>query len=206
MFGGALQYELSGFYVKWKNIQQQLRLNCAFSMVTNTGSATSKGFDASITVKPTPALTLGASVGYVDATYDETIKVGTAPFTVEGQTLGATPWIVNLSGEYQLPFGGSLQPYVRMQYNYKGANRGLYLYQVSTSTTYDPTRIYTDNYETIDLRAGVDLGPVSVSVYAENLLDKLGYLNWTPAYARSTLVKGTANKPRTIGLQLIARY
>lgn len=205
LLGGALQYEVSLFHVKWQNIQQQLRLNCAFSLVTNTGSATTNGFDASITLRPSKAFSFNASVGYIDATYDQTQLVGTAPFVVEGQTLGATPWTVNLSGEYRMPFGEH-DPFLRVQYNFKAANRDLYLYQIPTATTYDPTRRYTGDYDTLDVRAGMDFGPVNVSLYAENVLNTLNYLNETPAYARSQLVKGAANKPRTIGLQLIARY
>jgi len=206
LFGGALQYEVSAYYVKWKNIQQQLRLNCAFSLVSNTGSATSKGFDASITVKPNRDLSLNASIGYVDAVYDQTIAIGTAPFTIEGQTLGATPWTVNLSGEYKVPLGDDLNPFIRVQYNYKAANRGLFLYQIPASTIYDPGRRYNDDFGTVDMRVGVDIGRVNLSLYGENMFNKLSVLSWTPAYPRSTLVKGTTNKPRTIGLQIIARY
>lgn len=205
LFDGALQFEASGFYVKWENIQQQLRLNCAFSLVTNTGSATSKGFDASITVRPVSGLTFNAAVGYTHATYDQTISVGAAPFVVEGQTLGQTPWTVNLAGEYRFPVA-SREAFVRVQYSYKSANRGLYLYQVPGTTTYDPYRRYPDDYETFDIRGGIGLGPVDVQLYAENLFNRLSYTSWTPAYAQSELVKGTVTKPRTIGLQLIAHY
>lgn len=205
VFGGVVQYELSAYYIQWQNIQQQLRLNCAFSLVTNTGSATSKGFDANFTIRPSRAMTLGLAVGYVKATYDQTIQVGTAPITVDGQTLGATPWTVNVNGEYHF-VGVSHDPYIRAQFNFKSANRGLYLYQIATSTTYDPTRLYSDAYKTLDLRAGLDFSRFNVAIYAENVLNYGGYTSIVPMYATSALVKGMAVKPRTIGLQLFARY
>jgi iron complex outermembrane receptor protein len=203
--GGALQYEISGYVVKWKNIQQQLRLQCAFSLVANTASATSKGFDANITLRPTDKLTFGAAVGYVDATYDKTIQIGTAPVVVAGQTLGATPWTINLNGEYHFDVAEH-DTYVRAQYNFRTANKGRYLYQVRTATTYDPTRVYPDDADTLDLRAGIDLGHYNVSVYAENVLNNVGYIANAPTYASGPLWKGSTLRPRTIGLQLIARY
>ena len=203
--GGALQYELSAFYIKWNNIQQQLRLNCAFSLITNTGSATSKGFDANVTLRPSRNFTVGIAAGYVKATYDDTVQIGTAPVLVGGQTLGSAPWTVNVNGEYHFE-AGDHDPYVRAQFNFRASPRGLYLYQIPTSTTYDPFRRYPEDNETLDVRAGMNFGNVNVALYAENVLNYGGVLTEQPAFAQSTLVKGAATKPRTIGLQLFARY
>jgi outer membrane receptor protein involved in Fe transport len=207
IMGGAIQYEASGFYIKWNNIQQQLRLDCAFSLVTNSGSATSKGFDLNLTIRPSKTLTIGFAAGYVNATYDRTIQFSTAPVLVAGQTLGAnvTPWTINLNGEYHLPVE-RYDPYVRVQYNLKTANKGLYLYQVPTSTTYDPTRRYLDDIESLDVRAGMQFGNFNVALYTENLLNNHAFTSYNPAFAGSSLVKATTNRPRTIGLQMFARY
>jgi outer membrane receptor protein involved in Fe transport len=207
IMGGAIQYEASGFYIKWNNIQQQLRLDCAFSLVTNSGSATSKGFDLNLTIRPSRTLTIGFAAGYVNATYDRTIQFSTAPVLVAGQTLGAnvTPWTINLNGEYHLPVE-RYDPYVRVQYNLKTANKGLYLYQVPTSTTYDPTRRYLDDIESLDVRAGMQFGNFNVALYTENLLNNHAFTSYNPAFAGSSLVKATTNRPRTIGLQMFARY
>ncbi|WP_296218881.1 TonB-dependent receptor [uncultured Sphingomonas sp.] len=206
LLGGSLQYEISAYYTKWNNIQQQLRLQCAFSLVANTAAATSKGFDASITMRPDSNLTIGAAVGYTDATYDETIQIGTAPIVVGGQQLGATPWTINLNAEYHLPTNSDLDPFIRFQYNYRSVNRGTFLWQVPTSTTYDPTRVLPTEAQSLDARAGVTLGPVSLQIYGENILNNVGYIANTPIYARGPLWRGSTLRPRTIGLQLIGRY
>lgn len=205
ILGGAIQYEASAYYIKWQNIQQQLRLNCAFSLVANSGSATSKGFDVNINLRPSRSLAFGIAAGYVKATYDQTIRPSASPVTVAGQTIGAAPWTFNINGEYHFA-GLSHDPYFRAQFNFKSANRGLYLYQIPTSTTYDPTRVYADDYETLDLRAGMTFSKFNVAVYVENALNYAGYYARNPTYPTSTLVKGSAVKPRRIGLQFFARY
>jgi iron complex outermembrane recepter protein len=206
LLGGALQLDVSAFYTKWNNIQQQLRLQCAFSLVANTASATSKGFEANINIRPDDSFSFGAAVGYTDATYDDTIQIGTAPIVVAGQQLGATPWTVNVNAEYHYPDAGDLDPFVRVQYNFRSVNRGPFLYQEPTSTSYDPTRRFTAEPSTLDARAGVSLGPVDVQIYAENLLNNVDYVTDGPTYARGPLWRGMTLRPRTIGLQLVARY
>lgn len=205
LLGGAVSYEVSAYYVQWQNIQQQLRLQCLFTLVQNTASATSKGFDLNLTLRPSRRLTVGFGVGYVDATYDETIRIGTAPQVLRDQTLGATPWTINSNIEYRFELGRN-EAYVRAQYNLRAANKGLFLFQEPTATTYDPTRVYADDIENLDLRAGVDVGPVNVAVYAENVLNNFGYYVNVPTYVRGPLWRGSTARPRTIGLQLIARY
>jgi outer membrane receptor protein involved in Fe transport len=205
VLGGTLSYEASAYYVKWQNIQQQLRLQCLFALVQNTAEATSKGFDLNLTMRPSRSLTVGFGVGYVDAKYDQTVLIGTAPQVLADQTLGATPWTINSNVEYRFDVGSN-EAFVRAQYNLKSANKGLFLFQERTATTYDPTRVYADDFQSLDLRAGVDVGQMNVSVYAENVLNDNGYFVNAPTYVRGPLWRGAAARPRTIGLQLIARY
>jgi len=205
LLNGTLTYEASAYVVKWKNIQQQLRLQCLFTLVQNTASATSKGFDLNVTLRPSRQLTVGIGVGYVDAKYDKTVQIGTAPQVLKDQTLGATPWSINTNIEYHFDVGQA-DTFVRAQYNLKSANKGLFLFQNSASTTYDPTRVYAQDIQGLDLRAGTTIGPVNLSVYAENVLNNFGYFVNAPNYVRSPLWRGSTVRPRTIGLQLIARY
>ncbi len=205
LLGGRLQYEASAYHIKWNNIQQQLRLNCAFSLVANTASATSEGFDLNLNFEPIDGLLLGAGVGYTDATYDKTIQIGTAPIVVEGQTLGQTPWTVNLTAEYRFPLMEH-EAFVRAQYNYKSVNKGLFLYEVPTATTYDPTRMDPASPKTLDLRAGIDFGEITALIYVENALNNVDYISNAPYYARAPLWVGATLRPRTFGIQAIARY
>ncbi len=180
LFDRRLQFEASAFRIKWNDIQQQIRMQCAVSLVANTVSATSKGFDLNLNLSLAEGLLVGASVGYTDAAYDKTVQLpgATAPITVAGQTLGQTPWTVNLTAEYRRPLLGN-EAFVRAQYNYRSVNKGLYLYEVPTATTYDPTRVDPSSPSSLDLRAGMEFGALTIMVYGENVMNNVKNISGT---------------------------
>ncbi|WP_395673540.1 TonB-dependent receptor [Phenylobacterium sp.] len=203
-----LSFQASVFHTKWNNIQQQIRLPCAFSLVANTASAISKGGDINVSFRVTDGLTLNAAVGYTDAYYTDTIIVGTAPLVFEGQTLGATPWTVNLSADYRFTVMGDREAFARVQYSSKSANNGPFPHQNPPSSVYDPTRTEgTYAASQLDIRAGVDLTPeVTLEAYVENALNNVSWVGNAPYYQRGPLWLGAAAKPRVFGLQATYRY
>ncbi|ACG78413.1 TonB-dependent receptor [Phenylobacterium zucineum HLK1] len=206
LFERRVTFQASVFRTKWKDIQQQIRLPCAFSLVANTASAVSQGGDLSVSFRATDNLTLTAAVGYTDAEYEKTIIVGTSPLVFEGQSLGATPWTVNLAADYSfMAFGRDA--FARAQYTSKSAEDGPYPYQNPMSSLYDPTRGGGYGTSQLDLRVGVDVTPlVTVEAYVENALNEVSYLSNAPTYIRGPLWLATAAKPRVIGIQATARY
>ncbi|WP_257818300.1 TonB-dependent receptor [Phenylobacterium sp. J367] len=206
-FDRRVSFQASVFHTKWTDIQQQIRLPCAFSLVANTASAISKGGDINVVVHPVDGLTLSAAVGYTDAYYDSTIIVGTAPLVFKGQTLGATPWTFNLSAQYEFMLG-ERDAFVRGQWSSKSANDGPYPYQNPGSSVYDPTRTQ-GSYGTsqLDLRAGMDMTPeVTLELYVENALNNVSWTTNAPVYQAGPLWTGATIKPRVIGIQATARY
>ncbi|WP_395673066.1 TonB-dependent receptor [Phenylobacterium sp.] len=211
MFGGRLQYEFSAYHIRWSGIQQQLRLSsCAFSLVANTASATSKGFDLNVNVTPMEGLLLSAAVGYTDANYDETIIIGTSPLVTEGQTLEAPPWTVNLAAEYNTTLLDR-EVFARAQFNWRARDTGPYAFQIPGTTSYDPTRPVPGAPSSLDLRVGVAVNEgVTVSAFVDNALNDVSYLtntaNYLSAGRAAPLWGGTTQRPRRGGLQVIARY
>lgn len=206
LFGGRMQIEASAFYTKWKDIQQQIRLPCGYSIVGNTGQAVSKGFDVSANVRVFDNLELAAAVGYTDAHYTNTLLVGRSPLVFAGQTLGATPWTVNLSAQYDFQVAAQYDAYVRAQYSYKGKNDGPYAYQNSISSQYDPTRYPSELTSQLDVKVGVSVREVDISLFAENVLDNAPLLDVTPAYLRAPLQYARTIRPRTIGIMATSRF
>ncbi|WP_395670545.1 TonB-dependent receptor [Phenylobacterium sp.] len=205
LFGGRLEMEASAYYIKWKNIQQQIRLPCQFSLVANTGQATSKGFDLNVNVEPTDGLILSAAVGYNDSEYTNTILVGTSPLVFEGQTLGATPWSANLAAEYHWAVGEH-DAYVRAQYNVRAAEQNGFPYQNPIASVYDPTRVPSEKTKQLDLRAGMSVAQADISVFMENALNDAPALDFTPAYIRGPLQYGRTLRPRTVGVMVTSRF
>ncbi len=205
LFGGRVQLEASAYHTKWKNIQQQIRMVCQFSLVANTGQAVSKGFDVNLNVEAARGLILSAAVGYNKSYYTNTILVGTTPLSFEGQTLGATPWSATIAGEYHFPVA-STEAYVRAQYVYREGNKGTFPYQNSRTSVYDPTRRPNEDINQLDLRAGITLDAFDLSAFVENALGAAPALDFTPAYVRAPLQFGRTIRPRTFGLMVTSRF
>lgn len=200
--GGRLQLDANAYYIEWSDIQQTVGLpNCHLNFVANLGSATSKGVDFSAQVELGDHFTLTAAVGYVDAQYEQTFRSGSSTIVAKGDRIGGSPWTVALSGTYRRKVLGDHDGYVRLDYDFKG--RGPRANPVVSS--FDPAIPPHPITKLLNLRAGVKVEAVDVSVFANNLLnshpqdlthDALG----SPLFYASTL------RPRTIGITATYRY
>ena len=47
-----LTVDAAGFYIKWKNIQQEILLSCGFQYTANAGAAVSKGGELEVRARP----------------------------------------------------------------------------------------------------------------------------------------------------------
>lgn len=214
LFGGAVRLEGSVYVIKWENIQQQVRPPCGFSLVINSGKATSRGFDLNVDVMPTKGLNLTAAVGYNRSTYDDTVQIdkpGTVPIVVARQRLGSTPWTVNTAAEYSFLAGGH-DAFIRAQYTYRAPNTGPFNWQIPAygTRTYDPTRLTDQAIHQVDLRAGYSFSAFDIQVFAENLFDAAPRLGYAPPYVNPTYRSGIhyvrTIRPRTIGLMATTRF
>lgn len=203
LFGGAVQVAASGFYIKWKDIQSNVPLSgCGGEFVTNFGEATSKGFDLELTLQPTPALTLGAAIGYADATLDETLNgTGTIILGLEGDSVTSGPkWTAAISGNYDFVVAGK-DAFIRSDYQYRGPG------QVRSPIVFgvDPGLMASEEIHALAFRAGVDLGGVEVSAYVNNALDETPILSQARATNTSPLFYETTLRPRTFGVTATIR-
>ncbi|MXO66683.1 TonB-dependent receptor [Altericroceibacterium endophyticum] len=205
-FGRGLSVEASAFHIKWNDIQTSLYLpTCGSSFIENTGEATSNGFDLSLQARPTDGLTLGAAVGFVDAKFDEDIIVSNSVVIVEdGQYVYNGPrWNFTLSGEYAFPlFGPERDGYARVDYSYgskaPAPNPNAY--------DYDPMITNADETNMLNLRAGIDRGPVDISLFVNNLLDSRPELGRYRLFYGSPLLTNSTFRPRTVGITAAYRY
>ena len=73
-----LTFNAAAFYIKWKNIQQQILLGCGFQYRANAGAAESKGGEIELHARPTEPLEVSLGVGYQNAKITESSAVLTA--------------------------------------------------------------------------------------------------------------------------------
>lgn len=107
-----VRFNLTGFYVKYKDLQKQLnvpiQVNGQPNQVTlfvNAASATVKGLEAELSASPVEGLTLRGVLGYQDGKYNS-YTAANAGYDLASAPLDRAPkWQWTLDGVYSIPIG-----------------------------------------------------------------------------------------------------
>ncbi len=188
-----LSINVSGFMVKWKNIQQDVQLQCTFDFEGNFGKATSKGLELEVRARLTPAFTLGIFAGITHATFDEDVP---AINVLKGADLLGVPyWNAAVNGEYRFATEQAVSGFIRGAARWVGGSRG----------SFDPTNPdYTrPNYLTLDASIGGAYEDWELSLYAKNLRNDQTILQ-KPLV--QFLTEAYRQRPRTVGLLLTKKF
>ena len=185
-FGNRLAINASAFYVKWKNIQQDIQLACTFDFEGNFGRATSKGLEIEVRAKPVSNLTIAAFGGVTHATFDEAVP--SINVNAGAQLQGVPKWNAALTGDYHFPVG-NLSGFVRGAARWVGSSRGSF-----DPNNPDYNRPY---YKTLDASIGAAYESWEVSLFAKNLLNDQTVLQQPFV---QFLTEAYRQRPRTIGL------
>jgi outer membrane receptor protein involved in Fe transport len=198
----------SAFYIKWKNIQQNVFLTCGFQFAGNLGQAKSVGGDIDAQFKLTDRFTVGGTFAYTDAKFTETVFAApTAAFSIvqEGDRLSGSPWTVAMFANSDFTVFQT-EAYARIDWQYGAKQTDLTPAQNpanggSAAVFGVPSQSFTS------ARAGIRLKGFDVSLFVQNVFDtrpKLGSAilgpNGTPLYQITTY------RPRTIGLTGTYRF
>jgi outer membrane receptor protein involved in Fe transport len=205
----------SVYYIKWKNIQQFVYLACGLGIDYNTGEVTGKGGDLDIQWRALDALTLGITASYTDSSFDDNVVLGTSDRVVtSGDHLQASPWNLDLNGEYVWT-ANDVKPYLRLDYQFATPQRSLIPYtDPANNPNADATLPGLPEIRVLNLRAGVRLSGVDVSLFANNMLNYHTPIFVSrdfnaPAYGLPNLDTnyfGRGYAPRTVGVTGTYRF
>jgi len=183
----------SAYYIDWRNVQQQIVLQCGFNITANFGGATSKGAEIEAEYVPVTGLTLSASGGYVDATLSNAIPGSRAQ---KGDQLTDVPrWSAALSGQYEHPLFERISGFVRADFTHRAGANALY---DRTSPFY-----HYDGFAQTNLRVGVEQAEKwKAAIFLDNAFNKIGETALPVAIAADlpTTRRIAINTPRTVGL------
>lgn len=200
LFNGMLSLNGSLFRIKWSNIQSTVSVStCLQSLTDNLGSATSQGFDLQAYLRPIKALTLGASVGYTDASFDDDTVINGRKLYTGGSALpnSGSPWSVTLLGDLRVPIEGKTY-YLHADYTYKSKERRSGATDPG-SYSYDVNAPVTQSYEIVNMRAGIELGEIDLSLYVNNVFNAAPQIGLTHTKNQPTYTTFVV-RPRTVGL------
>jgi outer membrane receptor protein involved in Fe transport len=205
LFGGLLNLDVNGYHIKWKNIQQVLRLpGCGLSFVSNLGSATGTGAEISVGINPARGVSFGANAGYTKLTYDQDNFGGSGLLLREkGQRIGGPLWSGSVFGQIERPLSAQATGYVRANYSFATKN-----IVTATSGTfgYDPGLPALGGTNYLTLRLGARLSGMDLSLFADNLTNSRDVLSRSHDNVGSPLYYNVTYRPRTIGLTGQFRY
>lgn len=192
---GTVTIDVAAFWMDWSDIQ----VTRAFGGVSggaNGGKATSKGFEGSIALRPTPGLTISATGSYTDATLSEDVPDIDG---LDGDRLPAVPKFSGaLRADYEFALGGSTKGSFGAGIRHAGGRFSL--------VESDPLSARAKPYTSVDLNASVTFNDHwTLRAYARNLLDNKGEMSRATAadgLNRPSFLSISPLQPRTIGLAL----
>lgn len=186
-FDNRVYLSAAAFWVKWKNIQQDIQLNCTFDFEGNFGRATSKGLELEGRMRPTNDLTFTFFGGITHATFDDAVP--SINVDAGAQLQGVPRWNGAVTGEYRFWDATSMSAFVRGAVRWVGSSRG----------SFDPNNpdYSRPSYKIVDASIGADVGRWEASLYVKNLLNDQTIIQ-RPFV--QFLTEALRPRPRTIGI------
>lgn len=195
---GHVQSRVAVYQIDWNGIQQSVYLPCTFSLAANSGAARSDGAELEADIATAGNLSFNVAVGYENARITEATVQSR---TVVGQPLTGVPkWTASIAGQYSIPLGDSTA-FIRGQWTYTGA-------RTSFTNVAPPIGRPLPSYSLLNLRTGVAQGPWQLTLFVDNVFNKLGVIgDLLPEGAelpgRPRLF---VTRPRSVGLQLTRKF
>lgn len=192
--GNLLTVDTALFYTDWTDIQIQTSA-AGFNFFVNGGRARSQGGELTLRLHPARRLNIGANAAYTDARLTEAAP---AAGGLAGDRL---PYVPRLSGSLTADYGLALKRGLSVVLgggiNYVGERWSDYSLRF-------PKRLAA--YATVDLRAGLASGNVSLSMFAKNLGDTRAInlaatAGLTPSNTSGAIYTASFIQPRMIGAE-----
>jgi outer membrane receptor protein involved in Fe transport len=181
-----LLFNVSAFDIDWRDIQLEGHTPTNLAFVANGGKASSKGLEATTSLKVVRGLTIGGSVAYTDSKLkdDAPQVLGRA-----GDRLPLTPrWAASATVDYNAQLTDKVDGHVGLAWRYTGSRHEYF--------PTDPQDHRLSSYGVINAYAGVSYGNVDINLYARNLTNTYDYSSWLIATGPVIV------QPRTIGISI----
>ncbi len=200
---GRLRFDLAAFFIDWNNIQlHQTDLSTGYTYYTNGGKARSQGVEFDITAIPLRGLTLTATAGYTDAVLKQSLNGGLIGSSGDPLPYSAK-WSASFGAEEKFPIAGTVQAFIGGNVRYEGDRQSDF-----ASAPPPVVRLSMPSYTLLDLRAGVIVSDWRVSLFAQNVTNRVAILGISPqdGFGFSGINDGIVERPRTIGVTLSKNF
>ncbi|MFQ3594790.1 MAG: TonB-dependent receptor [Sphingomonadaceae bacterium] len=201
------------YHLDWDNILITTVVQTPAGPVGVNGNgqrARSRGFEGTVTLRPTDGLTLLVNAAYTDAKLlDDTVPEGGGVNLTGGLAGDQLPYTPQLTTNFSADYGWNLSERA-------AAYVGLSVRMLGDQLAgFDPAyraafgeRATVDGYSVLDLRAGVEIANFNIALYARNVTNSYGLVSLggfpfavPPAIGGNgiPLITATSIRPRTFG-------
>jgi outer membrane receptor protein involved in Fe transport len=186
-------FNAAAFYIRWKNIQQQILLPCGFQFNANAGAAESKGGEMELRARATEQLEASLGIGYQKAKITEK---GESPQPVGSPVFQVPEWTGNTSLSYTTPVSSSWNLVSEVDYSYVGSS-----FSANNSPSNPRER---PAYHLLDARFAFTNGSSELALVGKNLTNEVTNLGDNRSIAAEVPGRPRLfiNEPRTIGVEL----
>lgn len=192
-----LQLNGAAYYINWSDIPATETLPCGTAITRNVSEATVYGFETDLTYAATERLQVGGNLGYTNSTFSNTFL----PLNiVDGTETPLIPqWTFNVNAIYTFPLK------IGNWDDLSGYISGNYSFQDERFNTANPMeRVAMDAYSLANLRLGIQNDRWQASLFANNVFDERALIFKDTIFLAEN--RDTLNRPRTLGVTLIAHY
>jgi outer membrane receptor protein involved in Fe transport len=197
-FDQTLSVNAAAYYIDWSDIQQSVRLSCGASFTGNAGEAKSQGFELELNARPFAELQLNAGVGYTDA---EITSAGpTSPQQPGSRVYQVPEWTANAGATYTHSLSPAVELISNLAYAYVGDSE-------SGNNNPDVPRV-REAYSLLDSRIAIAWDGYQVAFVGKNLTNEHANLSDNASVASEVAGRPrlVVNRPRTLGLEFIAKF
>ncbi len=189
---GDLSYDVDGFYLNWKNIQQSIPLGgaCGENIVQNAGNAESYGGEFEVAYRVAKGLSIGLNATVTHAAFTQTTPLLAGIVSVGSDVPDVPRYQISPSIDYAFDVSGYAS-FAHLDYTEVGPSHG-------TTLVSDPAFIQPA-YGVMNGNIGFDVDAWEFQLYAKNLL------NNSQIIARPTVnynEEGYTLRPLTVGLKI----
>lgn len=204
-FDSALTLNATAYYIDWSDLQiSQVDLTYGSNYTTNAGKAASQGLELSLGYNFLEDWQFNASYAYTDASLAEDIPGYVDGSTAYGKDGDRMPFSAKNSGTASLSHNFDLGNGMLLSFSGNVTYMGDRYMQFTQSSAI--SRIHLPSYTTVGLSSTLSYDNWALTLYANNLFDKEGYIS---ANRRGTATAtddvnygAVVIQPQTVGLTL----
>lgn len=199
LWDGKAVFDTAVYFTKWSDTQQSIVIPAGFGARVNANGASGLGVDASLLFQPNDNLTLQASLGWNDLTFDDDLLQRGVVLFREGARLNSSPeYTASLGGSFYFPVGlANVRGVTGANVNYSSLKVRRALTGVILAET------DSDDITQANARLGVEAERWTAELFAENLFDEDGRVTAPDLTIGDQSVR---LRPRTIGLQATFKF